>query len=100
MFIKHPGDLLKNVLIGEFFEDAKSGKLPGYCIVETKWNLPALTRRDANANNMLDMLDFSRPAFGKPPALAKPLVDTETKALACDTSGPGTIPPPGSVTKP
>jgi phospholipase C len=67
-------------------------------LVETKWNLPALTRRDANANNMLDMLDFSRPAFAKPPALAKPLVDTDSSALACDTSGAGTIPPPGSVT--
>jgi phospholipase C len=67
-------------------------------LVETKWNLPALTRRDANANNMLDMLDFSAPAFAKPPALAKPLVDTDASALACDVSGPGTIPPPGSVT--
>jgi phospholipase C len=67
-------------------------------LVETKWNLPALTRRDANANNMLDMLDFSRPSFLKPPALAKPLVDTDSSALACNVSGPGTIPPPGSVT--
>jgi phospholipase C len=67
-------------------------------LVETKWNLPALTRRDANANNMLDMLDFSAPAFLKPPTLAKPLVDTDSHALACDTSGPGVIPPPGSVT--
>ena len=67
-------------------------------LVETKWNLPALTRRDANANNMLDMLDFSRAAFAKPPTLAKPLVDTDSHALACNVSGPGTIPPPGSVT--
>ena len=67
-------------------------------LVETKWNLPALTRRDANANNMLDMLDLSRAAFAKPPALAKPLVDTDSAALACNVSGPGTIPPPGSVT--
>jgi phospholipase C len=67
-------------------------------LVETKWNLPALTRRDANANNMLDMLDFTAPAFLKPPALAKPLVDTDSSALACDRTGPGVIPPPGSVT--
>ncbi len=67
-------------------------------LVETKWNLPALTRRDANANNMLDMFDFSRPAFRTPPALAKPLVDTDSSALACNVSGPGTIPPAGSVT--
>jgi len=64
-------------------------------LVETKWNLPALTRRDANAHNMLD---FSRAAFAKPPALAKPLLSTASKALACNVSGPGTIPPPGSVT--
>jgi phospholipase C len=67
-------------------------------LVETKWNLPALTRRDANASNMLDMFDFSRPTFAKPPVLAKPLVDTDSSALACNVSGPGTIPPPGSVT--
>jgi len=67
-------------------------------LVETKWNLPALTRRDANANNMLDMLNFSAPAFRKPPALAKPLTATDKSALACDMSGPGVVPPPGSVT--
>ncbi len=67
-------------------------------LVETKWNLPALTRRDANANNMLDMFDFSRPSFRTPPRLAKPLVATDSSALACNTSGPGVIPPPGSVT--
>ena len=47
---------------------------------------------------MLDMLDFSRAAFAKPPTLAKPLVDTDSSALACNVNGPGTIPPPGSVT--
>jgi phospholipase C len=69
-------------------------------LVEAKWNLPALTYRDANANNMLDMLDLRRPAFLTPPALAQPLLDTDPGALACNTSGPGTIPPPGSVTPP
>jgi phospholipase C len=67
-------------------------------LVEAKWNLPALTRRDANANNMLDMLDLSHAAFAKPPALARPLVSTDSKALACNVNGPGTIPPAGSVT--
>jgi phospholipase C len=69
-------------------------------LVETKWNLPALTYRDANANAPLDMLDLRRPSFAEPPALAKPLLDTDSSALACNTSGPGTIPPPGSVTGP
>jgi phospholipase C len=66
-------------------------------LVEAKWNLPAMTRRDANANDMLDMLDLSAAAFRTPPALAKPLLDTDPHATACNTSGPGTIPPPASV---
>jgi phospholipase C len=69
-------------------------------LVEAKWNLPAMTYRDANANNMLDMLDLRRPAFLTPPALAQPLLNVDPGALACNTSGPGTIPPPGSVTPP
>jgi phospholipase C len=66
-------------------------------LAEAKWNLPAMTHRDANASNMLDMLDLSAPAFLTPPKLARPLLDTDPGALACNTSGPGTIPPPGSV---
>ncbi len=69
-------------------------------LIEAKWNLPAMTFRDANAENMLDMLDLKHPAFLKPPKLAKPLVDTDHKALSCNKSGPGKIPPPGSVSKP
>jgi phospholipase C len=43
-------------------------------LVETKWNLPALTFRDANAHNMVDFFDFSstRPPFGDPPVLSAP----------------------------
>jgi phospholipase C len=67
-------------------------------LVEAKWNLPAMTFRDANANPMLDMIDLRYPAFLRPPALAQPLVATAPQALACNTSGPGIIPPPGSVT--
>jgi phospholipase C len=66
-------------------------------LAEAKWNLPAMTYRDANANTMLDMLDLRRPAFLHPPALAQPLADTDPNALACNVTGPGTIPPPGSV---
>ncbi len=41
--------------------------------IETKFNLGALTRRDANADNLLDCLDFRRrPAFLDPPTLAAP----------------------------
>ena len=70
-------------------------------LVEAKWNLPAMTYRDANAGNLLDMLDLDRhPAFLTPPPLAKPLLDTDPSALSCSTSGPGTIPPPGSISPP
>jgi phospholipase C len=67
-------------------------------LAEYKWSLPAMTYRDANAWSPLDMLDLHRTAFATPPALAPPLPDTDPSALACNVSGPGTIPPPGSVT--
>jgi phospholipase C len=38
--------------------------------IERKWNLPAMTFRDANANPMTDYFDFRRAAFAKPPPLA------------------------------
>jgi phospholipase C len=63
-------------------------------LVETKWNLPALTYRDANAAAMLDMLDLRCPSFATPPRLAV----TDPSSLSCSVTGPGTIPPPGSVT--
>jgi phospholipase C len=69
-------------------------------LAEAKWNMPHMTRRDAVAHNLLDMLDFSSPAFLTPPKLSRPLLDTDPSALACSTSGPGTIPPPGSVSPP
>jgi phospholipase C len=66
--------------------------------IETKWNLPALTRRDANAHSLLDMVDLhARPAFSKPPKLPAP-PDPAAKS-GCLQSGAGTIPPPSAVTK-
>jgi phospholipase C len=70
-------------------------------MVERKWNLPALTYRDANANDLTDFLDLGAlarhaPTFPKLPGLAPP-GDTPA-ALACSKTGPGTVPPPGSVT--
>jgi phospholipase C len=69
--------------------------------VERKWNLPALTYRDANANDLTDFLDLGalgaqRPTFPRLPPLAAP-GDTPAR-LACTASGPGTIPPPGTIT--
>ncbi|MCI0350881.1 MAG: hypothetical protein L0Z53_15760 [Acidobacteriales bacterium] len=37
--------------------------------IEKRFNLPALTRRDAAAHDLLDMFDFSRPALLTPPSL-------------------------------
>ncbi|MGZ6625042.1 MAG: hypothetical protein ACXVE8_05570, partial [Solirubrobacteraceae bacterium] len=40
--------------------------------VEAKWNLPALTYRDANAATVMDFLDVRRAAYLTPPALEGP----------------------------
>jgi phospholipase C len=66
-----------------------------------KWNLPAMTCRDANANDLTDLIDLwamarSRPIFPTLPPLAA--AGDTPEALACSTSGPGTIPPPESIT--
>ncbi len=40
--------------------------------IESKWNLPALTLRDANANDIMDFLDPNDAALLDPPVLAAP----------------------------
>jgi phospholipase C len=69
-------------------------------MLERKWNLPAMTFRDANANDLTDFLDLTamrrhHPVFPELPRLA-PAGNTAA-ALRCSSSGPGTIPPPGSI---
>jgi phospholipase C len=84
---------------GDYVSHAVCDHTSILALVESKWNLPAMTYRDANAHNMLDMLDLSSPAFLKPPALARPLLDANPAgATVCNSKGPGTIPPAGSVT--
>jgi phospholipase C len=64
--------------------------------LERKWNLPAMTNRDANANDLLDFLDMDAMSKGQPtfPELPKLAAAGNTPArLACSTTGPGTIPP-------
>ena len=39
--------------------------------VERKWNLPAMTFRDANAQPMTDYFNFRAPSFAHPPELAR-----------------------------
>jgi len=66
-------------------------------MVERKWNLAAMTYRDANANDLSDFLDLDAMASGQPtfpelPELAAPGENAAT--LACSKTGAGTIPPP------
>jgi phospholipase C len=42
--------------------------------IEAKWNLPALTYRDANAATVMDFIDPGQPAFTTPPAIRGPSV--------------------------
>jgi phospholipase C len=60
--------------------------------MEKKFNLPALTKRDANANDLLDFLDLNamakqQPTFPEMPALAK------AGGFVCTPGSAGTIPP-------
>jgi hypothetical protein len=42
-------------------------------LIEEKWNLPPLTRRDAAAESPLDAVDLDgEPAFAEPPKLPEP----------------------------
>ena len=66
--------------------------------LEAKWNLPALTRRDANANDLFGLVDLrSLPAFASPPRPAPP-ADPALSA-GCLATGPGRIPPRSAVAK-
>ncbi len=66
--------------------------------LEAKWNLPALTRRDANAHDLFEMVDVdSPPAFASPPTLASPA--NPALSAGCLVTGPGRIPPRSAVDK-
>lgn len=61
-------------------------------LVERKFNLPALTARDANADDLLDSLDFDHdPAFLTPPSLPAPHNPAGTVPVCTE---PGPIPNP------
>ena len=64
--------------------------------IQRKWNLPALTLRDANANHLGDCLVASGPApFATPPALVDAPVVTDAGSPLCNETGsPG---PPVNV---
>jgi hypothetical protein len=61
--------------------------------LEKKFNLPAMTKRDANANDLFDFLDLTamaknKPTFPELPSLGK------AGGFTCTPGSPGTIPPP------
>jgi phospholipase C len=69
-------------------------------MIERKWNLPALTFRDANANDLMDFLDVTalqrgHPNFPELPHLPPPGLNAES--MQCSVTGPGVIPPPSSI---
>jgi hypothetical protein len=67
--------------------------------LQHKWNLPAMTHRDANANNLTDFLDLNAMAAKQltfPALPALPPSGDNSATLACSTTGPGTIPPPSA----
>jgi phospholipase C len=43
--------------------------------IEAKFKIPALTARDANADPLMDLFDFSNPAFATPPDIPDPSID-------------------------
>jgi phospholipase C len=67
-------------------------------LIETKWNLGALTYRDANADNLLDSVNLrARPAFLEPPVLPAPALDSPTAPACTPGDAGGPIPPPDAV---
>lgn len=57
--------------------------------VQATFGLPALTRRDANADPMLDLFDFENPPFMTPPKLDEPPINQE-KLEICKSYFPKT----------
>jgi phospholipase C len=61
-------------------------------LVERKWNLTALTHRDAAADDLLDCLDFENPpAFLDPPKLPAPALAAKDPP-SCTPGDAGTLP--------
>ncbi len=58
--------------------------------IENRFDLPAMTVRDANAWPLLDMFDFQNPAFMTPPAGAPPATPSQAGLDWCANNPPGT----------
>jgi phospholipase C len=55
--------------------------------IETRFELPALSGRDANADPLTDLFDFDKPAFATPPTIAEPMVDAAELSYCMATYG-------------
>ena len=58
--------------------------------IENRFDLPAMTARDANAWPMLDMFDFESPPFATPPGGAPPATVDQAHSDWCANNPPGT----------
>jgi len=67
--------------------------------IEAKWNLPALTRRDANAATLADFLDLTQRPHLVPPVLPAP-ADSIAGSESCDGSPIPRTPAADPVTAP
>jgi len=57
--------------------------------IQTRFDLPALTRRDANADPMLKLFDFKRATFATPPTLPAAVIDqAHEQSDACVNAPP------------
>jgi len=57
--------------------------------IETRFDLPALTRRDANASPLLDLFDFTEPQFRQPPRLPAARINQAGEARCEEILGGG-----------
>jgi phospholipase C len=55
--------------------------------IETRFDLPALTKRDANASPLLEMFNFTRPPFRRAPRIALPSVNANPEGCPASPSG-------------
>lgn len=65
--------------------------------VETKFNLGAMTYRDANADDLLDCLDLTKMSFREPPVLPKPGIP-DTGSTCQPQPRPDTLKDPATTT--
>jgi phospholipase C len=65
--------------------------------IETKWNLGAMTFRDANAANMTDYFNFQRASFRHPPPLARLPYPAPGLRRCAEHGQPAPLPPAGAI---